>query len=440
MRPSLINVAVALCLLVCTTSPAFADTEEIPSNCLSGEGAGDLGSECISSDELLGGLDLVTPENSLFTLMGSAPDSILRPKTGDKFMLSILPQVSDAFGSDQYSIGIEVNPGLLQMPEKYTISEFLGTANPRLDGSLQRTEKLRAAKFWSQFTISAAATKTTGETTTNKYGLGVNFLRDSGSPFYAQATFGNCTKEALEGESSPAEVISEIEGKLGAEQAQLDESEQLSGADYEAELTRRVESNADYIAAVKRVLTIEKACVSKAAPWNRKIIGAGIAAIRSDSSSLPASGTMPLIPEDKATGWASWGSYVFPTSDHGQATIGVKYSENVLRERKSDTGSIVESVDGWNVGAQYTHSFSEDELKTKASERSLRGFVEVSYGEEKFGAIADEFTQAGIGFEIQLQKNIFFQAVVGDTWGSQIERSGYLSGQLKWALSGARAN
>ena len=90
-------------------------------------------------------------------------------------------------------------------------------------------------------------------------------------------------------------------------------------------------------------------------------------------------------------------------------------------------------MDGWNVGARYTHQF-EHKLTGP-----VRGFVEGAYYEEEFGIITDTFTQAGIGLELKLQDNLFFQATIGDSFGSEIDRGEYLSGQLKWSFAKAKA-
>ena len=166
----------------------------------------------------------------------------------------------------------------------------------------------------------------------------------------------------------------------------------------------------------------------KYAPQNRAIIGEG-AAIYDQKITV-------IDVENNQTGYGLWSSASFSISnllgrgfDSGLFTMSARYNENLIRERDDQP----ESVDGENVGGRYTHQF-EDKLTGP-----IRGFVEGAYYNEEFGTITDRFTQAGIGLELRLQDNLFLQATVGDSFGSEIDRGEYLSGQLKWSFSRVKA-
>src|SRR5689334_1406025 len=79
---------------------------------------------CVTAGDLLGKLDLAVPENALFALMGATPETVIRPKMGDKFATSILPQIVDALGNEQYALALEVNPGLLMMPKEFSAEDL----------------------------------------------------------------------------------------------------------------------------------------------------------------------------------------------------------------------------------------------------------------------------------------------------------------------------
>lgn len=404
--------------------------------CLAGEGL-DLTKTCITEDEILGALDLTTPDNALFSLMGSAPETVIRPKVGDKLSVSMLPQVVDAFGNEDYSIGIEVNPGLLMMPETYTMRELID-GNPSFN---------RARNF-SRVTFSAAASQQTSGQTTATYGLGVNFNFDSGSPMQAlaQGTYGNCIRDSYSDASKDqnpnlAGAILEVQGKVEDES-----SGQLSAEEVIAEAERIIQTDPKYEYLRKAPKDIVQKCVARAAPWNRKVVGGGAAVIHTDIEAAENDTMMQMAmsqTDSEETGAAAWFSYAGPSpldDDNGQIAFGAKLNENLSRERKSGDDTITETYDGWQLGVRYTHRLASSKSSAGVEETSFRGFAELAYAEEKFGDIRDEYTQAGIGFEVQLQKNLYFQAVIGDTFGSSIDRDTYLSGQFKWSFSRSRAS
>ena len=435
--------------LACSTLSFAQEAEETP-DCIHGIGSTISGGACITSNDLLGLLDLNVPENSLFTLMNATPDTVIRPKVGDKFTLSILPQLQNAFGSENYAIGIEVNPGLLMAPSSFTMSEFSGRADDSSDASRRRVHQIAQSRLFSRFTISAAASRTAADDSdTQQYGLGLNYNYDSGSPFHlgAQTAYGQCIDRRFT--LSPAREINRalsIASRQLAAQRLGIEVNDANFVQIDNEVARLLNAEPSFVQQVDALKNnllandpsfavyrtqgrnaIEE-CAETAAPWNRLVYGAGVAAYYSDVSS-----------DDDAldgtdTGFGAWATYAHPVGDRGQAVLSARYLNNAIRTRTSGDDEVTEAYDGWMVGGRYIHSFTGE-----ASERAWRGFVEVAYSREEFGGVEDEFTQAGIGFEVQLQDNVFFQAMVGDTFGSEIERDSYLSGQIKWSFSQARA-
>src|SRR5690242_5629519 len=93
--------AVALALVLLAQPIAYAQDAAEEADCVaSNSGKGNSAKDkCVAASELLGALDLATPDNALFTLMGSTPEAVIRPKAGDKLMLSMLPQATDALGN-----------------------------------------------------------------------------------------------------------------------------------------------------------------------------------------------------------------------------------------------------------------------------------------------------------------------------------------------------
>ncbi len=445
---------IGLCALAATTGMAQAQENaaiEAAAECVSGIGDELTRDGCITADDLLGQLDLTVPENSLFTLMNSTPDTVIRPKVGDRFSLAVLPEIANTFGSDQYAVGIEINPGLLMAPERFTIAELMGQANA-WDGDDSNARRLRRSSFWSQFTISGAAIRTTGdEATVSRYGIGLNYNYDSGSPLWAhaQGLYGNCIREMfsvnpvgeiLDATAQAAREVVRERQNIAADT--LLTREQLRRLTLQAE--RLLVSDPTFAAAVeekKDELIANEArfavyrreaeqaidgCVRAAAPWNREVYGAGIATYLSETD---AEDGATSAEDGEETGFGAWATWAYPVREHGQIVVTGRYVDNGVRTRTDGANEVTEVYDGWTFGARYIHSFGGEDR------RAIRGFVEAAYSHEEFGAVDDEFTQAGIGVEIQLRDNIFLQVLVGDTFGSDIDRSSYLSGQIKWSFS-----
>lgn len=438
-------------VLILMSPAGFAQDEK---KCLGGTDFS-LDDECLSESDVLGVLDLSTPENALFSLLGSAPETVIKPKVGDKISASILPQVADAFGNEQYSIGVEINPGLLMMPDDYTIAELISSSGGSVN--TERADRLNQARLWSQFTFSAAATKSSDGGNKTSYGMGANYIHDSGSPFNAtaQKEYGNCIRDAYTDPTtgdllSPSDALAVLEGEVAAE-TKTDGTPAFSTVDeIEAEAEKRFKSDPRFGVQRQDADPILTRCIASASPWNRTVYGAGVAVVRTEADAPSSSGdammmtTMTASTEDlEKTGAALWASYAGPSpldNENGQIAASIRYSDNLARQRKDGDMTINETVDAWQIGGRYTHSFDDTKDSSGATTRSFRGFIEIAYAEEEFGDINDSYSQAGVGFEIQLQKNLYFQAVFGDTFGSEIDRDTYLSGQIKWSFSTARAS
>lgn len=398
---------------------------------------------CLASSSVLGALDLVTPESTLFTLMGSTPDNVIRPKMGDKFSFSFLPQAVDAVNGEAFSVGFEVNPGLLILPESYAISDLHGEDVGDLSTPQNRT-LMQRVKLLSQFTVSGAASKTTGDVEMTRYGIGLNFNRDTGAAVFDKGEFEKCAIP-----SNFRTFLNDMreQRRIRIEAFKL-KNPSLSAIHPDfikyAEVTapKEVMESKWYIKNKVTPPDIDK-CVEEIAPWNRNIFGGGVALYHSDVEAADpvlmamadVDMTVAATPSDE-TGYGLWASMALKAGKQGQFTLSARYNDDLVRERTVMEEAMTESVDGWRIGSRYTRGFSKTD---KAKGGTVKGFIEASYAEEDFGIINDSFTQAGLGVELQLQDNLFFQATIGDTLGSEVDRSTYLSGQFKWSFSKAAA-
>lgn len=438
----------ALSILIATGSNvSFAQdsaSEEKEKNCLfSGSDMKiDEDANCLAASDILGGLNLTTPENSLFTLLNATPDTVIRPKSGDKFGLSLLPQAVSAFGENQYAVGFEINPGLLVMPKSFSANDLAGV---RQAGAFSDSYKtMQRAKFLSKFSISGMASRSTDGQEIARHGLGLNYNFDTGSPLYSQKKYGKCMGTYLK--STRDEFTNQLDtivNSLMSDQEKLKADFQkkyprtavtvVALRNFASELSSEKLRKSDwfknsYQTALQKGV---KKCVDEASPWNRDTYGGGVAFYHSDVTE-----PTPLMDDTEqisADGFGIWAATTQPVGKNGQIALSAKYNDDLIRERKQGEGTITETVDGWLIGARYTHDVSADNAQ------ALRYFVEAAYAEEDFGMIKDDFTQAGIGVEAQIQDNLFFQATIGDTFGSEIDRSTYLSGQFKWSFSKAAA-
>ncbi len=186
----------ATAILIC--APAAIAQEESSEACWIGGDGSTLTDDCgISKDDLLGSLDLAAPANPLFTLMGATPEKVIKPKPGESFMFSYLPDAVDAFGQENTSIGIEINPGNLMMPEYLSPQALRSDANGE---SVSRIAPFgnsqQRAAFLSQFTLSAAYIEKNGDTDSSQYGLGLSYVYDGKSAIYNGRDFRDCVKES----------------------------------------------------------------------------------------------------------------------------------------------------------------------------------------------------------------------------------------------------
>ena len=438
-----------------TSFPVFAQEAEVedkPKCLFSGEGLTpsqkDNDDVCLTSSSLLGALDLTTPESALFTLMGSTPDNVLKPKLGDKISWSFLPQAINALDGEEFALGFEINPGLLMLPESYSIANLRGRKS-NIPGFEKNEEaaisQLKWVRLLSQFTLSGAASKSTGDVDMTRYGFGINFAHDTGSPMFGKGKYAECVMP-----SDWVEYRNQFALRREAEErkfkARVPAPSSAELADFITNKVDKIVRESDWHKLAEKGLNKPKSidkCVEEEAPWNRTVFGAGAALYHSDvevgDAVVMAMADMDMAAEEMVgdqTGYGIWASAAIKTDDQGQLTVSARFNDDLVRERTVMEEAMTESVDGWRFGARYTRGFSESD---NAKGGAIKGFIEAAYAEEDFGIINDSFTQAGVGVEIQLQDNLFFQATIGDTFGSEIDRSTYLSGQFKWSFSKAAA-
>ena len=126
-------------------APAPLDIEADASNCILGNsdpsehGKDRALKHCLSKDDITEKLDLTAPANPLFTLMGSSPETVIKPTPGEKLTVSFLPELVDAFGNEQTGFAVEIRPSLFFLPKRFTISELGGVSVSGLKGCLLYT-------------------------------------------------------------------------------------------------------------------------------------------------------------------------------------------------------------------------------------------------------------------------------------------------------------
>lgn len=453
-KTTLIGLVLSVDMLVCSTALAQDDNR-----CLSSsldENA------CLMKSDLIGSLELTTPSTPLFVLSGSTPENVIVPKPGDDILVTFLPQAVNSLNEENTAIGFEINPGLLLMPEYLAVKE------------LEAGGELALEKFLTQFNFTGSLERVSSDTENyTRYGFGGSFIYDTKSAFINNKDYRGCISgfedsgviaadQALKlyagiqkvlqknGISPPmASLIDKLEApkvtRVAMHNAMRDAgmvSEKISGAIEEVQNLRSKlldsEDSKIFYSGIKE-------CGEKYSKWNRDIYGFGLAYYNTDRDlerSIDAvMGTeMPdpsleVMDNLNNDGFGVWASAAFESNllGEGQLIFSGRYLEDQVRDRTiDDDETVTENVEVLSAGARYTHQFSSSK---ESNRKAVRGFVEAGYFEEDFSNINDNYFQAGIGAEFQLNKDLFFQAVVGDTFGSEIERSTYLSGQIKWSFS-----
>lgn len=376
-------------------------------------------SGCITNSEILPEFDLMSPDNALLSLINSLPETVIRPKVGDKLMATYLPTVVDSFGSDSYSIGIEVNPGQLMMPESYTAAEFRGVPTAGWKGTNDRVASIKKAKKWSRYQFSGAATKSTGdEDTSSRYGFGLTYVKDSGSNFETQFNYSDCIA-GLSGIETSA--IGNLWAQKTAE-LQAQDNDNAGPAAVE-ELVK----NSDLVKQYKKNLNANTVkCLDSVAPWNRSVIGAGLAIYYGEAENSTDT--------EYETGYGLWLSSIWPQGENGQWSFGARITENQIQQVEENGGFSL--VDSNRVGVRYTHNL----LNSTDGKRSFRGYVEVAHIDEQLAEQSDSYSSALVGFEMQISSSLYFQGTIGDAFGSEIERSSNLNGQFKWSFTESSAD
>lgn len=413
----------------------------------------------LETNDFLGKLDLSLPESTLFSLMGGSTDGVIRPRSNERLSVHLLPVAGDILSGDGFAFGIEFNVGMRMLPTSYTAGELAGKANELDPESAARVAQIDAARKLARLSVSLAASRATTGAEIESYGLGLAYNYDSAEPLESQGRFEKCVVEAYgpakELESTSVarrerQIVSEgIWEREFLESWREEHGEDATGptpTELDNALKAYLDNNEDVQKLRKQGAEVAAKCKNVVNRWNRLIAGGGIAAYHAKAMAdmTPANtaeGDQPdmsailLGDETEATALAAWVGVSAPFGRDGQVTASLKHTDNGLRQRTVDEGVITERWDGSSAGLRYTHGFTDNKL----TDGSLRGFVEFAYTEEQFGEIDDKFSQAGVGVELQVTDGVYLQAIVGDTFDSEIDRNNYFSGQLKWGLTGGPA-
>ncbi|MCR9260900.1 MAG: hypothetical protein NXH95_14345 [Pseudomonadaceae bacterium] len=383
--------------------------EDATNSCIVGKIGEEFDKTCLSTDDLLGKLDLTVPSNPLFTLFGSSPETVIKPAPGEKITASFLPDLFDALGNEQQAFAIEIRPALFMAPDKFTRSELFGESVDGLEGSAERAQKWARTKRWSPLTTHIAATESDDES--SRIGVGFSYVRDSADPLFSSA-FGDCLSNITRDDDVIRKAAELVAGDPSLDPAEALEQASAMFPSPDAEI---------------------ESCVKSSSPWNRTIWSVGGAAYRTDTDSTSAL-------TDTESGYGFWASYARPLGSSGQLLFHLRYSEDLLADREIEDETITLPVDTTTVAMRYTQSLSGDGVDAPLGSNVIRAFFEAGYFEEELEMVDDEYFQAGLGFEFRVRRDLYFQLVFGDTFGSDLDRDLYLNGQVKWSFSSIPLN
>ena len=417
-----------------------------PNSCIAGSDG-----KCLEASDLIGAVDLGVPSTPLFTLLGASPENVLEVKTADEFAVSVLPNAVNAVGEDSFSLGLEFNPGLLALPDNVTISDLGG--------------RYSTARKLSGMSVAFSAIETSGDMGFTQYGIGVSYIYDKKSPLFAYDDFTQCigrsgfdpgkvqnritefrkkitpilTSGGIDIKKSPKITkqiwaATEPDGTLSVEKvSKILKDNGYSGSENGAaqeivDQHKKLVFDGGRSAIISGQMAVQY-CVDEVQHWNRPVYGIGVAAYLTD----PQTGS-------NESGFGLWASASGPApfaKERGQITGSVRYTENLVRSREVNGVETIETVDGWGIGLRYTQRFGAPTVNVDKSKPEFRGFIEAGYYDEEFSGINDAYWQAGLGGEVRVAENLFLQFALGDTFGSSIDRSQYLSAQLKWSFTRA---
>ncbi|ASJ72105.1 hypothetical protein [Granulosicoccus antarcticus] len=371
---------------------------------------------CLSSSDIQSNFDLATPENPLFALMNASPETVIRPKVGDKLMVSYLPLVADTFGKDSYSIGLELNPGQLYQPQIFTAGELMGVESG-WDGTTERIKRLRRSKTLSRFLISAAASESLADTISlNRFGFGLAYTLDTGSNWETTEEYGSCIRE------KGALDVGRAIAKLQKDELQNNANKYANSADKAGDALKEIKNSDIYKETVsKQIASITHMCAKGVSPWNRNVFGIGLAAYHGQSTDAEDN-------KESESGYGLWITLVKKVGRNGQLSLGARINDGYLQPLDD---AVVEVDDGVRFGVRYAHQM----LGISDADRAFRGFIEIGSVSEKIDNMDDEYTQASLGFEVQVSRDLYFQAAIGDTFESEADRERHLSGKFKWSFT-----
>lgn len=429
----------------------LAHAQEASSDCIIGKTVGEVSQTCLSDADFESRLDLTVPSNALFTLMGAAPDNVIRPVPGEKITASFLPDLADALGNKEAGFAVEVRPALFITPDRYTYGELQGQVQQALSGSADRVAKLGRAKRWAPFNATIAVSRGEEGVQPERAGLGVNYTYDSADPMFS-SEYGNCLadrakpldvqaqRQALETVDLAARQAAEKAAEQATQQSAGQPPEQIAQRAAQAADRAAAEINADsarlqaaldkaYEALKGKIDGIVDACARESSPWNRNMLAAGIAAYRSS----PTDDTV-----EAESGFGLWFSKSFKLGDSGQLIVHGRHTDDALQEAQIAGVKALHPTDNTSIGMRYTRSVTGDGPTESLSSDIVRGIVEIGSIREKIeGQPTDDYWQVALGAEFRLQRNLYFQVLFGDAKGSIQDRDEFFNGQIKWSFSSA---
>lgn len=358
-------------------------------------------------------------------------------------------------------MALELNPGLLSLPETINSLHLLSEEKirERLDdpelsqrviGSSEYRQTRRAALL-STLNFSVYASRAGEDTSISQYGVGASFIWDTKSPFLNSVELEDC----IEGPSTrirrlEQERIEQITQLLRRELGQEPTAQERDALTNGLIVGGSFVVDQGQIATVLRdvgldealaadILTINRrfnegasqadesvsGCLSRVTRWNRDVYGVGVAGyIGTDEDD-----------NSSTSGIGLWFSLARQLGDDAQLIVSGRWIDDLLDAREVDGETVSETVDILSAGARLTYELASSADQSAPSARATRGFIEAGYFEKDFADIEDKYWQLGVGGEFQLRKDLFVQFVVGETIGSELDRSEYLSSQLKWSFA-----
>lgn len=359
----------------------------------------------LGAADLVGRLDLDVPESPGFTILGIAPQNVIRPDTPAELAQAIFIG-DDAEGNEQQGLSIEFRPYLISEGSDITIRKYRD--NPwlarssisftRTDGTSEADRSERQAIGFSFTPIDHRDPLMSSELA-ECLSRGITTQRDILTEQLTKE-FSDALANLSQAESNPATTTAEKE-KL---QKIADEKQKLLDDDDKAVRKAEVEKLNATCGTDHAKNTIYATQLQLGVAFHDSVVG-----------------------EIDESGGAFWLSYALPAFS-GSVTTHFRYGENML----------VSDAD--NEGQYLVKDESVIAFRFRKGDEKKAFMIESAYTDENFeiNVLDDTYTTILVGMEFRIMDSLWIQFAMGDTFGSDREKDLALNGQLRWATSKTR--